>query len=60
MASPTVPDAEVQKVSFSSSAVPVTAVTVFKGKAQITRKVSFSAATKIGLHEVLDFLLAVM
>lgn len=60
MASPTVPDAEVQRVSFSSSAVPITAVTVFKGRAQITRKVSFSAATKIGVHEVLDFPLVLL
>eukprot|EP00752_Nemacystus_decipiens_P003003 g2786.t1 len=52
MASPTVPGAEVQKVSFSSSAVPVTAVTVFKDRAQIHRKLSFSAATRTGLHEV--------
>lgn len=60
MASPTVPDAEVQRVSFASSAVPITAVTVFKGRAQITRKVSFSAATKIGVHEVLDFPLVLL
>eukprot|EP00903_Cladosiphon_okamuranus_P007601 g7372.t1 len=52
MASPTVPDAEVQKVSVESSAAPVTSVTVYKGRAEITRKVSFSADTKIGLHEV--------
>lgn len=52
MASPTVPDAEVLKVSFLSSAVPVTAVTVYKGKAQISRRVSFSAATRIGVHKV--------
>lgn len=54
MSSPTVPDDAVQKVSFASPEVPIKAVTVYNGKAQITRAVSFSVATKMGLHEVLD------
>lgn len=51
--SPTVPDASSPpKVSLLRSEVPIKVVTVYKGKAQITRVASFSASTVVGLHEV--------